>query len=412
MSGFGYMNRGSSTINSGLGPRTNDWSSNTTTYDSDHVCRPVIIDAEGRKHPIVSYAPTEAYITETETIVQRVHAPVVTQYQYSSPAEGTMYARPISPIRDRPQYQTHSPFSEYNKHSSPTNGTHSPYGEYNKHSSPTNGTHSPYGEYNKHSSPTNGTHSPFAEYNKLSSPTNGNHSPFTEYNKHSSPTKVVVPLKDHGYGEDKWHSKPLSPVHERPQKVEEFITKVQIDASRPNRFPLSSNVWRQSPNSDKGYHGNTTGYGRDYSDLSSKESYKPSVHTIRNEDYDDYNYRRNDTPKEPTMNTSGGWIRPNQSAWASPPNSSLSKPTNDIGTAMEILKESARPTPVTTTAPYSRFTVPLSTGPKRDGYSNTIDSKEAQRRYANSNLSSSPVDNYTATIDSREAVKKYNGAMM
>ncbi|TXG65806.1 hypothetical protein EZV62_007081 [Acer yangbiense] len=349
MSGFGYMYRGSSTINSGLGPRTNDWSSNTTTYDSDHVCKPVIIDAEGRKHPIFAIAHSI----------------------------------------------THSPFSEYNKHSSPTNSTHSPYGE-----------------YNKHSSPTNGTHSPFAENNKLSSPTNGNHSPFTEYNKHSSPTKVVVPLKDHGYGEDKWHSKPLSPVHERPQKVEEFITKVQTDASRPNRFPLGANVRRQSPNSNKGYHGNTTGYGSEYSDLSSKESYKPSVNTIRNEDYDDYNDRRNDTPKEPTMNTSGGWIRPNQSSWASPPNSSLSKPKNDIGTAMEILKESARPTPVTTTAPYSRFTMPLSTGPKRDGYSNTIDSKEAQRRYANSNLSSRPVDNYTATIDSREAVKKYNGAMM
>ncbi|KAL5770752.1 hypothetical protein ACOSP7_014906 [Xanthoceras sorbifolium] len=368
MSSFGYRYRDSNT-NNGLGPQTNDWS--RTTYDSDHVCRPVIIDAEGRKHPIVSYSPTQntgAYITETETIVQRVHAPVA-EFRYSSaadviPLKGHGYGednwrKPVSPVRDhhRPQH-THSPFDEYN-HSSPTKGT---------------------------------TLSPFSEY------------------KHNSPTKVV-PMKDHGYGEDKWHTKPLSPVRERPQKVEEFITEVQTVASRPNRFgPLSANVWQQSPNSNKGYQGNTTGYG-DYSDLSSKESYKPSGNTIRNDPSHGY-YRKNDSTMEPTINTSGGWARPNRSSWASPPNSSLSKPTNDIGTAMEMLKEAARPTSVTT-APHSRFTVPVSTGPtKRDDYDDTIDSKEAARRYANFNRLSRPADTYTTTIDSREAVRRYNGAMM
>ncbi|GMP40628.1 hypothetical protein CsSME_00010995 [Camellia sinensis var. sinensis] len=58
----------------------------------DHVCRPVIVDTEGSKSPIISYTPnhhgSESYVTSTETIVEHTCTPIVvtTEYQYSTAA--------------------------------------------------------------------------------------------------------------------------------------------------------------------------------------------------------------------------------------------------------------------------------------------------------------------------------------
>ena len=80
---------------------------------------------------------------------------------------------------------------------------------------------------------------------------------------------------------------------------------------------------------------------------------------------------------------------------------------------MENLKETLKPLAIST--PLLRYTVPVSTVPKRDAYIETIDSREAARRYDDHNVSSRPQtteDNFTATIDSREAAKKYGGAII
>ncbi|KAJ0078706.1 hypothetical protein Patl1_23397 [Pistacia atlantica] len=269
MSGYGYNYRGYSGYN-GLGPQTDTWSK-PNSYASDHVCKPVIVDAEGRKHPVV-YNPdhnTGSCITKTETVVQQVH----------------------------------SPFSSDHKHSSPTKFEYEPLKEYG------------YGE-------------------------NQWHKPTTDYGYGEN--KWHKPSTGYGYGDDKWH-KPSSPVHDRPH------TKLQTEASGPRFSPLSASHWRQTPTN--GNHGNT-GYG-DY----------------QNENYDGY-HRKNGIGTEPTMITSGGWARPSHTGWASPPDTSLSKPTNDIGAAMEYLTVVAKPTtfttsPDSTTSQYSRVSVPISSSPTR-----------------------------------------------
>jgi hypothetical protein len=150
------------------------------------------------------------------------------------------------------------------------------------------------------------------------------------------------PVKDYNYGSDKWR-RPSSPPEDRPQEAEEFITKVQTEASRPNRFPINAANWRQTPIANR-----------------------------NNGDYDD-NYRKNDAamePSQPSMVTStGGWSQPAHDA-------KLGKPTSDIATAMENLKEAATALSVTT-GPY-----------KRNSFPEIIGSKEGSRQYSKLNVPS------------------------
>ena len=86
-----------------------------------------------------------------------------------------------------------------------------------------------------------------------------------DYRRHSSPS-------------DEWHRQ-KSPVRSSPRKVDEFLTKVQDEASRPQRFsPMASTDWCQ-PTS----YNSPNGYG-DYG--GNKEGRKPIGSTIRNDNYD------------------------------------------------------------------------------------------------------------------------------
>ena len=343
-------------------------------YAPDHVCKPVVVDADGRKHPVVSYTPSnsaETRVIETQTIVmQEVRSPVVNGYGHSSPEHGhgnTGYGH----VKD-------TPFVNGYKHSSPEHGHGNPgYGHVDD-------------KWYRSSNPDPGRD----KWYRSSSPDDGR----DKWNRSSSPDD----------GRDKWQRSSSPDHHGRPHKVKEFLTKVQTEASLPKRFGLlSPSVWRRSPDST-GHHGHgpghgNTGYG-DYSDKSSKDGHKPSV---RNGDYDNY-YHNNGSRTEPTVTNSGGWTRPTRAGWGVPPDASLSSPTNDINTAVRYLQEGARPTSVTT-APQSRVTVPITTGPRRDDYGQTIDSREAARRYGNLGSSPVPEERYTGTIDSREAARKYRG---
>ncbi|XVE62885.1 hypothetical protein DITRI_Ditri06bG0155600 [Diplodiscus trichospermus] len=79
MAGNGYTYRGHYTTYNGVALQTDGWSK--TSYTSDHMSQAVIIDAEGRRKPVMSYAPngnSESYVVKTE-IVERV--PLVTGYK-------------------------------------------------------------------------------------------------------------------------------------------------------------------------------------------------------------------------------------------------------------------------------------------------------------------------------------------
>ncbi|KAB1202778.1 hypothetical protein CJ030_MR8G022186 [Morella rubra] len=175
--------------------------------------------------------------------------------------------------------------------------------------------------------------------------------------------KDVQP-KDYGYK--------VGPVkgYDRPQEVEEFITKIQTDASRPNIGPFNAPYRHHTQSS--GQNG-ITGYG-DKNDSSSKDWRKPSGNTTRNDNYDDYN-RKNDTAVESSMVTTQGWARPSPSMWAAPPtrDTTLGTPKTDIGTAMENFKEAAaKALSVNDAPPKSRYAVPkrdtFLTPPKKDTY--------------------------------------------
>jgi len=311
MAGIGYSYRGYSSYDP---PSSDDYGcsddyGSKTGYVPDHVCRPVIIDANGRKRPVISYRAdqnADHYVTKTETYYQQhVHPPV--EYEHK------MVPR----------------WSEENR----------------------------------------------AAENKFRRPSADGHPQENKFR--------------------------LTSADGRPQKVEEFITKVQIEASRPKeRAPWDASYRRPTPK-PTGYDGYTDGYD-ERSGFSNKDLLKPGGNAHRNENYDDY-YRKQGSNMEPTMNTSGGWARPSHSTWAAPPSAPLSGATNDISAAVGLLREAAKPS--FSTSPPSRYREPA--------HANTIDSKEAARRYGNFNYSSRPYardDSYTPTIDSREAARKYSGS--
>eukprot|EP00257_Ricinus_communis_P024536 XP_025011950.1 uncharacterized protein LOC8288449 [Ricinus communis] len=273
-----------SSVYNASGP--DDWSS--TSYILDHVCRPVIIDAEGRKRPIVSYGPqqnSDIYVTRTETIVKEHFL------------------------------------------------------------------------------------SPFASEHK--------HTPYT------SP-------EGYGYAEERWQ-KPSGPVNSRLEKTDESHTRVQTEASKPRFDPFSQANWRKTTTSP-GFSGNTGGQSSEFNDLSNHDWQKSGGNAYQNDNFDDY-FSKHSSAMEPSMVTHGGWGRPNHNTWASPPDYILSKPTNDINTAVGIMKEAAKPS--LSSGPNSRFTEP--------GFTETIDSIEAAWRY-NFNIPSRPAtkeDNCKTTRKTR-----------
>ncbi|CAL5339661.1 unnamed protein product [Camellia sinensis] len=180
----------------------------------------------------------------------------------------------------------------------------------------------------------------------------------------------IEPVKDYGYTDDKWRRSP-SPVRNHPQRVEEFISNVQVEPNRGATRPgfLGTTNWRNQP-----YSGNSTGYG----------------------EHD--NYRRNDSLTEPAMiNQDGGegqmfgrkfeeGAREMNKQFKHSGDTRVSGPTNDIGKAMGNLQEAAKTSPVSVASavaqPWSG-TATVSTVVRRETYT-----PNPASRYGSFNLSS------------------------
>ncbi|KAM7476938.1 hypothetical protein LguiB_024181 [Lonicera macranthoides] len=378
MASYGYANRGYTTYND-MDPLANDHINpryGGGYSHSDHVCKPVIIDAEGRKQPIIRYTPNESYVIKRETIVERVHSPMTEYKNYGVP-KNDKWRRPSSPIydRDRPHMMV-------------------------------------------------------------------------EHYRYGSPTKYEV-------NNDNWQ-RPSSPIYDRPDDVEEFITKVQTEVSQPTRIGPLTGPYKRNP-ANPTDHIESTGYG-DWN--------KPTVNAIRNErltepamvnssgwsrpaplgwtkpagrpltgpindisEPKNFNKeadksssfttsapqkRYNDNIEtigsnqrltEPVMGNSGtSWSRPAAPlGWTKPANHPLTGPTNDIGDAVNFLKEAIKSSSITTGAPsHTRY---------NDGYVETIDSSEAKRRYARPLFKTSS-ESYNGTINSKDAIDKYGGTFV
>lgn len=253
MAGYGHANRG---YNSYDEPRL------PGNGERDHICRPVLVDAEGRKHPIVSYSQNPSngnYIKKTE-IIEEVIAPVATDYKYR-----------------------------------------------------------PHEDYVN---------------------------------------------------------------HDRPEKVEELITKIQTEVNRPPARISGLSTWRQI--ADSPTRNGVTEYTRPHSpSQNSIKEYRERIDYIGprplshngiteyGERFEHYGPPSRNGVKEYAERVE--YIRKN--------NGPLSQPTSDINAAIEYLKEAASSCSSGAASPRDRFTVPTPVVARRETRAEVIDSNEAARRY-------------------------------
>ncbi|KAK9086569.1 hypothetical protein Syun_028963 [Stephania yunnanensis] len=260
----------------------------------DHVCKPVVVDANGVKRPIVAYGPNhdrDDYIVTTETITEEVRlVPQVTTYRTNSPLEVTTYRTnvPMEVGLTKDQYSM------------------------------------PY---------NNGSSWSASEYNN------------------------------------------------RPPRIDNFVSTIQTEASRPTKSHLESNpYWTQKPSSHS--HNGINSYGKPSHDASNHKWSKPArdpyfevANGIRHM-VSDGNYQ------ESHISTDGGWVRPTREGWSKPASQPLAKPTNNIGTAIDLLKDAAGiVSAVSSGQPQRQFALPTISVPKVNTYGPTIDSREAQKKY-------------------------------
>jgi hypothetical protein len=356
MSRGGYSDDRNPTNYMGRGGYSDD--RNTSNYGvnaySDHVCRPVIIDAEGRKRPIISYGSqntsSESYVTtRTERIVEQVRAPVVvTDYKYSSQAK-------VEPLKE---------------YDGVTN--------------------------DKWPNPSNQV------YDR------------PEYG-YSSQSKLE-PARNYGVTNDNWRSSPLNASQDRPPKVEDFITKVQTEASRPTRAPLvSATHWRNTPSST-GQGSGGGEYANYNNNNSNSQLSRPITEIGKAVEILKDGVKPSSIAKAAPQSTGQGYgattgYGGEYANYNNNSNNQLSRPINEIGKTLEMLKDGVKPSSIATAAvqswsPLAATTIP----PKRDGYNETIDSREAAKRYGNLVRPFQTGENYTGTIDSREAARRYGGA--
>uniref|UniRef100_A0A7N2L3J7 Uncharacterized protein n=1 Tax=Quercus lobata TaxID=97700 RepID=A0A7N2L3J7_QUELO len=372
-------------------PSSDEWSKTSYASDTDqYLCQPVIADAEGRKLAIILANPfycAQGYVTKVEAVIE-YHGPSAI-----IPKVGNDYGyKHCSPPMDEPVkdygYKV-EPWKYYGyKNSFPTKAEpmkdsgykDEPVKDYKYKTEPVKGygyKPEPMRDYGYTAEPpvkdSGYKVDPTKDYENKSEPIKDcgyKTEPKRDYGYKAEPMKEygqVEPMNDYKYANDKWH-RPSSPIHDRPQKVEDYT-----ENGRRRRFQD----------------------GRQYNNYSLNAS--------------------TNIPKEPSSDRSA------KSCYVvyTPPShhdATFSKSTPDLGTAVENSKEALKPLSVS--GPTPRFSVPpmSKTVPKKDAYTETIDSREAARRYINVTYLAPATelteDNYTKTIDSREAVRKYGGALI
>lgn len=196
-------------------------------------------------------------------------------------------------------------------------------------------------------------------------------STLVRYHGYKSPTKRADETKIYRPADNQW-GKTTNPVHESPKKVEDILTEVQTEASRPTKPGfLNGRNWHNL-RGNNGYGGHMNNGNQNLG--------KPSSDTVRYE----------------------GVVAPHVPHTQLTP---MCGPTNDIGEAVDVLKELVKSAP----PPQYNFNYPELKNSITDAYPEIIDSREAQRRYGNPNSSSRPSLNHRETISSTDAARKYGG---
>lgn len=343
------MNRGYND-HGGVEPYNDGWgyTAHSGTNYSDHVCRPVVVDTDGRKQPIIHYASgAEGYVMKAEKRIIEV------RYSPDEPlADRGRYGQ-LSPVINRPEKVEHFLTKVQDEASRPLTKVPGPFISSNWHARP-NSAGKDYGTGTKNYVDDSNDFRDKQGDPKFYEGTNPN-------NKGVYPSSNYGPANDTGTAVD-FLANAIKP---------NYGTNTKTDVSRPNKTgPLSSTHWRTGLNS--------AAQGRK---VDADEDEKRM-------------YGRDQIPnsREPTKQTNNkegyGWANDNE-----PP-----------------MYFGRNPAPLQATSQQPRF--PATTTLNRELYSapEKIDSSEARKRYGNLKNQPIPDDAYAEKIDSNAAVKKYNGA--
>ncbi|GAB4835910.1 hypothetical protein Ancab_000838 [Ancistrocladus abbreviatus] len=245
MAQYGYSNRGYKSYDGG--ELQNEWSNASYTENgySDHVCKPVLTDSEGRNHPIIGYnlsSPSPMYVQRTDVLVKEAQ-PGAAEYICSWGDNGVANGRlgkPQSPVHYRAQKIDESKTKAQTEEIRPTTKVAPVNSNWRQ---PPASTFQDHGG-SKWSTPTFGQE-------EVRKPT-----PMPTAYQDSSYTKAET-WGDNGVANGRL-GKPQSPVHDRGQKIDEFMTKAQTEEVTPTikMAPANSN-WRQPPASTFQDHGDS-----------------------------------------------------------------------------------------------------------------------------------------------------------
>lgn len=449
MADYGYMHRSSiADGKSRLGSRFQTWEPTaeegwstpsivTKTEVREHVCRPVIVDPDGTTRPAVvimsQQRRTDGIIGKIETVAECVY-PSAAGYinGYAGREEsGYGWGKYAGQFSDQPSKINEFITTVQTAASGPDrtglfqrrtpNDLHG-YGGNGTNDTTNSGWSKPStGAYDMGttgwSKPNSGIHETSA--NGWGRPSGGTHD--TDTNPWGRPRSGT-----NGIGTTGW-SKPSNHTYEAttngwgtPSGGTNGIGTTGWRKPSSPTYETTTNGWG-APTGGTNDIG-TGGWSRPSSktnDITTNGWSRPTGAATQQKFYDGY-YPKNESSLDeyhtPTMTTTDAWGRPSRVGYVKPSSyeSTITKPTSNIGAAVDYVRESVRPSSVTAMAPrHVRFSAPSPTYPMYETIKETSDSKEAGQRYGGSVVTTPTTKAPTApVIDSREAARKYNGSFV
>ncbi|KAF8017907.1 hypothetical protein BT93_H2965 [Corymbia citriodora subsp. variegata] len=405
MAGYGYSYRSYDPYD-GFDP----WKAERS-HNSEQLCYPALDESEGRRTVAVDpYQNPGMYVMKVETTVERVDPPTFSEFY-----------RPCSPLR----YDLRPSCVVVNKklHRPSILGNDRP---------PT--VEEFFNNVQNEVSQPNGCGAPRGPWKRIPIPasswgTTGNAGDSDHEKERRKLTTNI--FKDEDPRDDKILKPPVTTEGGNGPRLGHPAGSVlpshQISSERQHTVQPSSRImtghWeRRGPNMDLSEPIDILGKAVEYLRTAADPS---SINAIEDETPDRGHFRGDKIQKPPVAPKGGPADRPGNPTGSMQPNHYISsksgeripqpqsvtmtggwerrghdtgfRPMNETGKTVEYSKEAAKPPSV------SAF-------PKRESISETIDSREARRRYGNANPSPEPyATGHTRIIDSREAARRYNG---
>ncbi|XP_058083922.1 uncharacterized protein LOC131231666 isoform X1 [Magnolia sinica] len=418
MASYDFTDRGSTTFGKGrLGSRVPAWDTPNSTdlgnvtkseRPQDHVCRPVIVNADGTMTPGIVFLPqqnqqqkeTDSLVSKIDKEAEHVYAPLAAAHGHTSAAHNGR-SKPVGQLVDKA-----NPFNEASSNvQTASTRTGFSSGMFQRQ------TPNSYGGTNHTSTnawgrPSGGTYDTIT--NGWSRSGDGTYRSGTDgWSKLDGGT---YDTGSNGWGRsgDRTYDTGSKGWSRSGDKTYDTGSN-GWSRSGDRTYDTGSTGWSRS--GDGSYESGTNGWGKPTSgtyDTRASGWGKPGGTTLHQTNFNGSRGRYESA-------TNNGWGKPNHVSWATPTSYEIppTKTTNDVDSAVDYLRESIGPQSITMAPRQGRFSASSPTYPTRETVLETIDSREASRRYGNSTASPQTIQEiYSTTIDSREAARKYSGSFV